>query len=831
MLTLRLARRDLRGAVAGFRLLVAGIALGTFAIATIGLLTAALLGGMRDTARLAIGGDLSFRLYHHPPTQTHLAAFAQAGEVSLTAELRPLAHHQGRSALVELKAIDSAYPLAGTITLAPNLPLAEALAPTAGTWGAAIAPALLEALGAQLGDTITIANRPFHLRALIETEPDRALRAFALGPRIIVALPSLETTDLLAPGAQTYWYTRLRLPPGTDSTATASHLAREFPDAGWRIVDAAQGVPGVERSTAFVASLLGLVAMGILLIGGIGIRSAVAAYLDRKRPTIATLRSLGAPTSLILRLYLAQILAAALPAIALGLATAALAATAATAWLADALPVRQTLAPEPLLLAAAIGLLATLLFALPPLARAATQSPLAELRAPAPPPPTRLPLKLRATPTLIAALLTLLLARAAPLPVLAALFAAAAALAALAFLALGHALQAAARRLAHRPRLPPLLRLALSNLHRPGAPTAALAMAIGLSATLLVAVAVLRANIDRHLATTLPAAAPDLVLLNLAPADAPRLDATLATLPAVTRWHRAPFLHAPVSRIQGTPVANLRIPAEIAFAIRGDRGISWQSAPPTAPLAAGTWWPPAYDGPPLASLDATIAARLNLTIGDRLTLVLAGTPTELRIANLRHVDWTGLGLDFPILLSPPTPPPPHREIAAIWLAPHTTAQTRATLAEAFPDAPTIEIAPVIATIAQAADTAGTALAVAATATGAAALIVLAGAVAATQSRRRRDTVVLKILGATRRQLLAATLFEFALLGTTCAALALAIGTLAAWATISPYLAFTPTPTASLPWAATCLAATTAAALIAATRALAPKPAAVLRAAE
>ncbi len=831
MLTLRLAHRDLRGAFAAFRLLIAGIALGTFAIATIGLLSSALLGGMRDTARLATGGDLSLRLYHHPPTQAHRAAFAQAGDVSVTAELRPLAHHAGRSALVELKAIDSAYPLTGTIALAPNLPLAEALAPRNATWGAAIAPALLEALGAELGDTITIANRSFELRALIETEPDRALRAFTLGPRIIVALPSLAETDLLVPGAQTYWYTRLRLPEGADSTATATHLARAFPDAGWRIVDAAQGIPGVERSTAFVASLLGLVAMGILLIGGIGISSAVTAYLERKRPTIATLRSLGAPTFLILRLYLAQVLAAALPGIALGLAAAALTATIVLAWLDDALPVRRTLAAEPLLLAAAIGLLATLLFALTPLARAAAQSPLAQFRAPAPPPPTRIPLKLRAAPALIAVLLALLLARTAPLPVLAALFAAAAALAALAFLALGHALQAAARRLARRPRLPPLLRLALSNLHRPGAPTAPLAMAIGLSATLLVAVAVLRANIDGHLAATLPATAPDLVLVNLAPANAPRLDATLATLPSVARWQRAPFLHAPVSRIQGQPVADRRIPAEIAFAIRGDRGISWQADPPTTPLVAGTWWPPTYEGPPLASLDATIARRLNLTIGDHLTLVLAGIPTQVRIANLRHVDWTALGLDFPILLSPPTPPPPHREIAALWLAPHTTQQTRATLATTFPDAPAIDIAVVIATIAQAAHAAGTALAAAATATGAAALIVLAGAVAATQARRRREAVVLKILGATRRQLLAATLLEFAILGTACAAVALALGTLAAWATLGPYLAFIPAPTASLPWAATCIAATTAAALIAAIRALAPRAAAGLRVAE
>ena len=827
---LRLARRDLRGAEGAFRLLIAGIALGTAAIAAIGLLSAALLGGMRDTARLAIGGDLSLRLYHHPPTPAHLAAFAQAGDTSLTAELRPLVHHAGRSALVELKAIDADYPLTGELSLIPALPPTEALAPRAGRWGAAVAPALLEALGATLGDTITIGDRSFELRALIDTEPDRALRAFTLGPRMIVALPALAGTDLIAPGAQVYWYSRIRLPPGADSAVTAAQIGRTFPDAGWRIVDAAQGVPGVERSVAFVASLLGLVAMGILLIGGIGVGSAVTAYLERKRATIATLRSLGAPPGLVLRIYLAQVLAAALPGIALGLAAGALAAGAALAWLGDELPVRQGLAAEPLLLAAGIGLLATLLFALHPLARAAAQSPLALFRAPAPP-AMRIGPALRAAPYLVAALLALLLARTAPLPILAALFAAAAAAAALAFLGLGHVMQATARRLARIARLPPLLRLALGNLHRPGAPTAPLAMAIGLSATLLVTVAVLRANIDRHLAATLPATAPDLVLVNLAPADGPRLDRALADLPAVSRWQRAPFLHAPVSRIAGQPVAERRIPAEIGFAIRGDRGVSWQAAPPPDSLVAGAWWPAGYDGPPLASLDATVARRLGLTVGDSLTLILSGIPTQVRIANLRRVDWSGLGLDFPILLSPPHPKPPHREVAALWLAPGKADQVRAALATIVPDAPAIDVAAVIAVLAAAAHAAGTGLSAAASATGAAALIVLAGAVAATQARRRREAVVLKILGATRCQLLGATLLEFAILGAACAAVALAIGTLAAWALLGPYLAFNPAPAAALPWAAACVAAMAAAALAAAVRALAPRPATVLRAPE
>jgi putative ABC transport system permease protein len=431
---------------------------------------------------------------------------------------------------------------------------------------------------------------------------------------------------------------------------------------------------------------------------------------------------------------------------------------------------------------------------------------------------------------LAAALLGLLLLRAAPLPVVAAIFAAAAGAAALAFLGLGRALAWAAGRLA-RGRRGLSLRLALGNLHRPGAPTATLAMAMGLGATLLVTVAVARANLDRHLAATLPASAPDLVLLNLAPADGPRLDAALAALPGIARWQRAPFLHAPVIRIAGEPVAARRVPAELGFVIRGDRGVSWRATPPPGGLVAGAWWPAGYAGPPLAALDAGVARRLGLGVGDRLTLVLAGTPTEVHIAGLREMDWAGLGLDTPILLSPPPVPPPHREVAALWLAPGAeAAAVRAALARAFPEAPAIAVEEVIATLAAAANAAGAGLSAAASATGVAALIVLAGAVAATRARRLREAVVLKLLGATRGQVLLATLLEFALLGTACAAVAMALGTLAAWALVGPFIGFHPAPLAALPWAASCVAAMAAAALAAAARALAPRPATVLRAA-
>ncbi|MBM3555691.1 MAG: hypothetical protein FJX47_09065, partial [Alphaproteobacteria bacterium] len=540
LLALRLAARELRRSVGGFILLVVGIAFGTAAIAAIGLLATAVLEGMRESARVSIGGDISLRLFHRPPSPEHLNAFAAVGIVGLTAEARALARRDGHSALVELKAIDDAYPLYGAFRLASALTPSDALGQRNGIWGAVVAESLLAALHAGIGDVVMIDDHRFELRALIAEEPDRALRAFTLGPRMIVALPALAGSDLVAPGAQVYWYSRIRLREGIDARAWIASFERSEPFSGFRIVDAGQGVPGAERTLALVTSLLTFVAMGILLIGCVGVASGVSAWLDGKRRTIAILKGLGARPSLILRVYLAQVTGAAVAGVALGLAGGVAAFAVVAPMLEAWLPVAGDLRAAPLLRAGGFGFLATLLFSLWPLGRAEVQRPQALFRHEVTSEPSRpRASRLVALATLVAAL-ALLLVWSAPLPVVAALFAAAAALVVAAFLMLGRAVAIVAGVLARLPALRgrPLLRLALANMHRPGAPTSPLVLAAGLCLTLVVAVESLRQTADRHFLDTLPASAPGLVVLNILPGEAARFDALMAETPRVERWER-----------------------------------------------------------------------------------------------------------------------------------------------------------------------------------------------------------------------------------------------------------------------------------------------------
>ena len=805
LLALRIARRELRGAAGGFVFLVVGIAIGTAAIAAIGLMSAAVLDGMRDSAQDSIGGDVSLRLYHRPPPQAHLQAFRKAGALDLVAELRAPATRAGRSALVELKAIGDSYPLYGELRLTPPLATGDALAPRNGIWGAAVAKSLLTALDAAIGDIVSVGDRRFELRALIADEPDRALRAFALGPRMIVARPSLDGSNLVAPGAQVYWYSRLRLRDGVNADDWIAAFERIAPHTGYRIVNAENGVPGAERTLALISSLLTFVAAGILLIGCVGVSSGVSAWLDRKRHNIAILKSLGAPPPMVLCIYLVQVAGAAGIGAGAGLILGSVLYAAALPHLGDWLLVDQTLRAAPLLVAGGFGFLAALLFSLPPLARAEIQGPQILFRSDLTPGRGRpRPRRLVALAAVSLALAALFVA-ATPLPIVAVLFIAAAALAVAAFLLLGRltaiAARTAVRRSAVRGR--PLLRLALANLHRPGAPTAPLILAAGLCLTLIVAVEGLRQNADRHLSMTLPASAPEFVILNIDPAAGQRFDAVLSSLPQVSRWTRVPFLHARITALNGRKVAELPVPADVAYVVRGDRGVSWRAAPPADGISAGEWWPADYDGPPLASLDTWAAGRLGVGIGDTLTLSILGAPLQARIANLRRVDRAALDLDFPILLSPFATTPPHRQIAAMWTAPSAgpdaARDPRGEISRAFPEAPVVVVAEITAFLAKSADRLGRALGGLAAATGIAAFLVLAGAVAASRRRRLREAILLKTVGATRRQTLAATAIEFAIIGLVAALAAIVLGNLAAWAAVADLIGYVPVFGTVLPW--------------------------------
>ena len=370
----RIARRELRGGVRGFRVFLACLALGVAAIAAVGSVGASIRAGLEREGAILLGGDaeMTFTYRFAEPDERDWME-AAATRVSEIAEFRSMAATvpaDGAApdrALTQIKAVDDAYPLTGEVRLDPPLPFEEALA----DGGAVIERALAERLRLAPGDEMRLGERTVRVAAILAFEPDGAGGGFGLGPKTILLRETLEGSGLLAPGTLFDSSYRLDLPPGADLAALQAEAEERFRGAGARWRDARNGAPGVSQFVESLESFLVLVGLAGLAVGGVGVASAVRAYLARKVATIATLRTLGAERRTVFAVYLMQIAVLTVAGIALGLILGAGAPLLAAPMIEAALPIPADIAihPGPLLRAAVFGALAAGAFALWPLAR------------------------------------------------------------------------------------------------------------------------------------------------------------------------------------------------------------------------------------------------------------------------------------------------------------------------------------------------------------------------------------------------------------------------------------------------------------------------------
>ena len=780
----RLARRELRGGLRGFGIFLACLSLGVAVIAGVGSLGAAIDAGLHGDARALLGGDLEFNLAQRPASDDERTFLAAQGTLSQVTRLRAMAIAEtgGTRSLIELKAVDGAYPLYGSATLDPPQALDAALAQRDGAWGAVAAPALLDRLGLKLGDAIRIGNGRFVLRATLTHEPDGVSGIYELGPRVMIAADALASTGLVAPGALVAYAYRVKLPAGAEAQAVIAAAQRRFPEAGWRIRAFGDAAPNLQELLDRVTVFLTLVGLTTLLVGGVGIANAVESYLATKIDTIATLKCLGASRRLVFLVYLFQTLALAGVGILIGLIVGLAAPFAAVPFLPASLPVEVQAGfyPLPLLLAAAYGVLATLCFAVWPIG-AACETRAASLFRNAAVPERARPALLPAAIAAGAALALLALALlTAPDRIVARWFILGAAAAIIVFRLAAAAMMRLAA-LTGRPRRPGL-RLALANLHRPGAATAAIVASLGLGIAVLVAVTLVRGDLATELSESLPQRAPSFFFIDIQQSQIASFDTLLASLPGVSDVRQVPSLRGRITALNGVPVEKAFVGPDARWATSSERGLTYASSLPAgSTLVAGQWWAADYRGPPLVSFAADLARGMKLELGDTITINVLGRDVTATIANLRAIDWTSLNINFAIVLSPGTlDGAPQSFIATARAAPGNEAALERAVTDAYPNVSAIDVRDALATLGDIVAAIAAAVRITAAVTLAAGALVLAGAIAASHRRRVYDAVVLKVLGATRRQIAASFLIEYGLVGIAAALIACAIGTLAAY---------------------------------------------------
>jgi putative ABC transport system permease protein len=783
---LRLALTDLRGGLGGFYVFVACVALGVAVITGVGALSDGLRSGFERQGQSLLGGDLSLSRIHQEASAAEIAWMRRQGSVSEVATLRSMARRPDGSqpALVELKSVDGNYPLFGDLQIEGGGKLHELLAK-----GALVDQLLLDRMALKTGDLIRIGTADIAIAGVIRKEPDQIGERLPFGPRVLVSNAFLTTTGLVQPGSLVRWSYRIRFADGVsdaDVKGRCLSIKNDLPEAGFICANRTNPSPNVSRSIERLRQFLTLIGLTSLLVGGVGVANAVSTFVDRKRKSIAIFKCVGASSRQVLSIFLIEVLLLAGLGVAIGMAAGMLLPPLIQALYGNALPfeIRFAISAKSLLIAAFYGFMVALAFMLWPLGRSEQVRASVLFREDVAPQRAWPRRSIVAATVALAIGLTAFAVTSSDIKLMALWFVLGTAATLVVFLGIGSGLAILAARVP-RPRIPEIA-LALGNIGGPGSLTRAIVLSLGAGLSLLVAVGLVNASLVSEFEDRLPEKSPDYYVLDIRKGDWDGFAALVKRHSPTAIIEHAPMLRGRIVALGNRQAEQIKAPPEAQWVLNGDRGITFAEAVPNGShVVEGQWWPKDYEGEPLVSFEAEIARRLGLKIGDTVVANVLGRNITARISNLREVKWENLTINFVMVYSPNTlKTAPYNLLATVTLPRGHTSKDEGRLIQeastAYPSLTMVRVRDAISLFNQVFEKVMVAVRAAGGVTIAAGALVLAGAMATAQRRRIYQAVVLKAIGATRRQILSAHLTEYLLLALFTALVAAAVGTFAAY---------------------------------------------------
>ena len=781
-LWLRLALRNLRSGLRGFWILLACLTMGVAAIAMIGSLASSIERGLVEQGQVLLGGDAEFSLVQREASPEELTWMKSKGAVSHVATMRAMVRGGSNSTLVEVKAVDEAYPLYGSMELERDQK--QYFYAAGGHVDVSAEPLLLSRLNLQIGDEVLLGKSSFIIRSTIIGEPDRIAGGIAFGPRVLMSFDDLKATGLVQPGSLISHAYRIKLPKASLVAAKAvmDEAKVKFPEAGWRARATDQAAQGANEFVGKLSSYLTLVSIAALVVGGAGIANAVSAFVARRQTSLAILKCLGAGNTDAIAISLIEILLVSVLGIVLAMALGAATPLFVKELFGTMipLPISTQFDYKPLLLSAVLGLLVTTAFALWPLARIGAIKGAEVFRV-----QSALTQHFPPWPTVLVSLALLVAASAICIftfddwRVTTGFIGGLAA----AFVGLWgiSALLVYGAKLLPRPRNF-ILRQALTSIYRPGAASRSVIMALGLGLGLFVTLALTDQTISREIRSNLPERAPAFFFGDVQGAEFEQFRTALAAQPGVADISHTPMLRGRISKVGDVVADKFNAKPDGAWALRGDRGLTFgDEIPKGSTLETGTWWAKDYTGPPLVSMTDDIAKALDLKLGDKITVNVLGRDVEATLASTRKVNWKGMGINFVLVFNRAAlENAPHTELVTADMKGGDEGKVLNAIATQFPSVTSVRVKDALQTVG---DLLSKMLAavrganVLALLTG---ILVLAGALAAGLASRSYEAVVLKTYGATRAQLLACFVAEYALLGLVAALFGIIAGNVASW---------------------------------------------------
>ena len=762
------------------------------------------------------GQDVLNSLSERKITVSHITEFAAMAAV----ESNQAQDHGTNTAsqLVELKALDSWYPLYGNLLVEPAQSIEQLLAPVqrdcqrTPCFGAIAQESLLIRLNVSLGSELRIGQTNFIIKGILRKEPDKIATAFSLGPRIMISREALEATDLVKTGSRIHERYRLRLVASANLERWLGELRGRLSKEGVQVNSYRDAQPRLRRFLDQLTLYLGLIGMTILWVGGIGVACTVQGFITQKTPIIATLKTLGADSSQVISIYLTQsLLLGCIGSLAGGILGTGLhqgLPLLLQGIIPDTFSVDPTLTP--ILRGIAVGTLATLAFSLWPLLAIRSVSPSLIFRQDIDRAMTHTK-PLSWTVTLITVLknwwkdrvqrMTSLLIGGCLLGLaiwqahslsLGLFFAGAFIVGILALLGGSSVLFWVLRRI-HFPQQW-LLRHSTHNLQRPGNFTKAMTLAIGIGIMLMTTLVTVQQTLLHLIEDQIPTSAPSFFFIDIQPDQ------------------EAPFKqiveqHIPESDYDLVPVVRSRLTAIDEQSInpedhKGKRNgwyftreyvvTTFQTLPKDNLLTQGQWWDNSslqdssgsaqtLNHVPLVSVEEEAAKHLGLSLGSTLTLNIQGVPFVAKVSSLRKVDWGSFSMNFFMIVEPGALDGAPITYIATARVPQTVEITlQQAIVATMPNITAIHVGDVLNNIAKIFRQLAMgiqALAILCLITGA---VVMIAAISINRYRRVHELAILKALGGSRGLLLFSLGTEFGLIGGFAGVIGLGLGCLLSW---------------------------------------------------
>lgn len=789
---IRMAARELRAAPRRLFLLMGTIAVGVAALVAINSFTDNLQDSVRRQARALLGADLALvsRQAFSPRVEALLDTLSRDSRLARVTNFAAMAYvpRTAGTRLVQVAAVAGEYPFYGETQTDP-----------AAAWSeldegrhVVVDPSLLTALSARVGDTVALGEGRFVITGTVKSAPSDAGVRFAFGPRIYIPARYLEETRLLGFGARVEHEAFLKLPANASAQALADRYGPSLRPERVRVRTVADDQRNLNEVLTRLTGYLGLVALIALLLGGIGVASAIVVFVRQRYESVAVLRCIGATAGVIFAIYLLEAGAMGLAGSVAGALTGVALQRLLPTLLSDILPVdvTPTLSWNAVGLGVGMGLWVALVFALLPLLAVRRISPLSALRR---------PYEFERHPRDRWSILAVLLLAGSTVALAAyqvgswrqgAIFAGAVGIALLILWSAAWSLIRLMRRWLPAA-WPYVWRQGLANLHRPANQTVTLVLAIGFGAFLLGTLYLVQYNLLRQLRLTGGPARPNLVLFDIQPDQLPAVERELreAGLPQTAA---TPIVPMRIRSVKGRPVTEL---------LAGNPGQN-QDGPPNAwvfrreyrstyrdsvvgseRVVAGEWFKGAGGSSTRISVEQDLAAELAVGVGDEIVWDVQGIPVVTRVASLREVEWARFEPNFFVVFAPGAlETAPQSFVTLTRIAdPAARGRFQRRLAERFGNISTLDLSLLQEALERLVDRVVLAIRFMALFTLGVGVLVLVGALATSRYQRVREGALLRTLGASRAQVYRVVMAEYLSLGLLASAVAVVLAAAAAGA--------------------------------------------------